>query len=53
VRGFWHPTIPEKEPGRKLPTAARAEWMAGKSQLDLSRLVFIDEAGAKTNMTRL
>ena len=27
--------------------------MAGQSQLDLSRLVFIDEAGAKTNMTRL
>jgi len=27
--------------------------MAGQSQLDLNRLVFIDEAGAKTNMTRL
>jgi transposase len=27
--------------------------MAGQSQLDLHRLVFIDEAGAKTNMTRL
>jgi len=27
--------------------------MAGQRQLDLNRLVFIDEAGAKTNMTRL
>lgn len=27
--------------------------MAGQSQLDLNRLVFIDESGAKTNMTRL
>ena len=27
--------------------------MAGQSQLDLNHLVFIDEAGAKTNMTRL
>jgi transposase len=27
--------------------------MAGQSQLDLNRLVFIDEAGAKPNMTRL
>jgi transposase len=32
---------------------ARAEWKAGQRQLDLDRLVFIDEAGAKTNMTRL
>lgn len=27
--------------------------MAGQSQIDLNRLVFIDESGAKTNMTRL
>ena len=27
--------------------------MAGQSRLELNRLVFIDEAGAKTNMTRL
>lgn len=32
---------------------ARAEWIAGQGALDVNRLVFIDEAGAKTNMTRL
>lgn len=32
---------------------ARAEWVAEQGQLDINRLVFIDEAGAKTNMTRL
>ena len=33
--------------------AARAEWKAEQGGLDVGRLVFIDEAGAKTNMTRL
>ena len=32
---------------------ARAEWIAMQGQLDITRLVFIDEAGAKTNMTWL
>ena len=32
---------------------ARDEWVAEQGQLDINRLVFIDEAGAKTNMTRL
>ena len=33
--------------------ARREEWKATQNDLDLSRLVFIDESGAKTNMTRL
>jgi len=32
---------------------ARAEWIAEQGRFDINRLVFIDEAGAKTNMTRL
>jgi transposase len=32
---------------------ARDEWIAEQSTFDINRLVFIDEAGAKTNMTRL
>lgn len=32
---------------------ARSDWIAGQASLDMGRLVFIDEAGAKTNMTRL
>ncbi len=32
---------------------ARQEWKDSQSKLELKRLVFIDEAGAKTNMTRL
>ena len=31
----------------------RQEWREGQKQLDARRLVFIDESGAKTNMTRL
>jgi len=31
----------------------REEWKATQNDLDLSRLVFLDESGAKTNMTRL
>ncbi len=33
--------------------ARREEWKATQNDLDLSRLVFLDESGAKTNMTRL
>jgi predicted mannosyl-3-phosphoglycerate phosphatase (HAD superfamily) len=44
-----HASEQEREDAAK----ARAEWMAGQSQLDLNRLVFLAEAGAKTNMTRL
>ncbi len=32
---------------------ARNDWADKQGQLDINRLVFIDEAGAKTNMTRL
>ena len=32
---------------------AREEWKATQNDIDLSRLVFLDESGAKTNMTRL
>ena len=32
--------------------AARAEWHAGQGELNPERLVFIDETGASTNMTR-
>lgn len=31
----------------------RSLWKAAQSSMDLQRLVFIDESGAKTNMTRL
>ena len=31
----------------------RAEWRAGQSAVDPARLIFIDESGATTNMTRL
>ena len=31
----------------------REQWKAAQNDLDLSRLVFLDESGAKTNMTRL
>jgi len=31
----------------------REQWQAGQATLDLSKLVFLDESGAKTNMTRL
>ena len=33
--------------------AARADWKATQAQLDPKRLVFIDETGTSTNMTRL
>ena len=33
--------------------AQRAAWRGRTSELDLHRLVFLDESGAKTNMTRL
>jgi transposase len=32
--------------------AARAQWHAGQTELNPERLVFIDETGASTNMTR-
>ena len=32
---------------------AREEWKATQNDLDMSRFVFLDESGAKTNMTRL
>jgi len=32
---------------------ARKEWVNQQSEMDASRLVFIDESAAKTNMTRL
>jgi len=32
---------------------AREEWIGSQALLDPARLVFIDESGAKTNMTRL
>ncbi len=31
----------------------RQTWCAGQNALDLERIVFVDESGAKTNMTRL
>lgn len=33
--------------------AARAEWTEEQPQLDVTKLVFLDETGLKTNMTRL
>ena len=33
--------------------AARKQWIASQGQWESGRLVFFDEAGAKTNMTRL
>ena len=46
-------TLHASEQGREDVKLARAEWIAMQGQLDIVRLVFIDEAGAKTNMTRL
>ena len=46
-------TLHASEQGREDVKLARAEWIAMQGQLDITRLVFIDEAGAKTNMTRL
>lgn len=41
------------EQGRADIRQRREEWVALQSALDISRLVFLDESGAKTNMTRL
>ena len=41
------------EQGRDDVAEARRQWQAGQGQLAASRLVFIDEPAAKTNMTRL
>jgi transposase len=41
-----------KEQQRPEVVAERHEWCHKTAEIDLSRLVFIDETGAKTNMTR-
>lgn len=46
-------TLHASEQEREDVVKARAEWVAAQDLLDPHRLVFIDEAGAKTNMIRL
>jgi transposase len=41
------------EQGRADVKQAREQWQRTQSSLDASKLVFLDESGAKTNMTRL
>ena len=41
------------EPDRPDVKQAREQWKAMQGDLDGSKLVFLDESGAKTNMTRL
>lgn len=46
-------TLHAAEQARADVAKARRQWQAGQGQLAASRLVFIDESAAKTNMTRL
>lgn len=46
-------TLRADEQGRKDIVEARARWRMVLAELDVNRLVFLDESGAKTNMTRL
>ncbi len=46
-------TLRAEEQDRDDVKRRRSEWLTEPPQLDPQRLVFIDESGAKTNMTRL
>ena len=46
-------TLKASEQDREDVKKAREEWKARQVNLDMQRLVFLDETGAKTNMTRL
>ncbi len=46
-------TLRASEQGRADVKQRREEWSAQQGALDFTRLVFLDESGAKTNMTRL
>ena len=46
-------TLQASEQGRADVKLRREEWSAQQGALDFTRLVFLDESGAKTNMTRL
>jgi transposase len=46
-------TLKASEQERPDINEKRERWMAMQRSLDLRRLVFVDESGAKTNMTRL
>ncbi|NQU43518.1 IS630 family transposase, partial [bacterium] len=46
-------TLQASEQERADVKQRRHTWTAGQEALDLQRLVFLDESGAKTNMTRL
>lgn len=46
-------TLKASEQDREDVKKAREEWKARQGSFDLQRLVFLDETGAKTNMTRL
>lgn len=50
---FQKKSLRASEQDRPDVKARREEWKAAQNKLDLSRLVFLDESGAKTNMTRL
>ena len=49
IKKTLHATEQKREDIKRL----REQWLAELPQLDPDRLVFIDESGAKTNMTRL
>jgi transposase len=46
-------TLSASEQNRPDVQRHRQQWLAEQERLDAARLVFIDESGAKTNMTRL
>ena len=46
-------TLRASEQDRADVAQRREEWSSQQEALDFSRLVFLDESGAKTNMTRL
>ena len=46
-------TLKAGEQDREDVKKAREEWKAKQGSMDTQRLVFLDETGAKTNMTRL
>ena len=46
-------TLSASEQSRPDVKKGRQEWLAEQPRLDAARLIFVDESGAKTNMTRL
>jgi transposase len=50
---FQKKTIRASEQDREDVKQAREKWIESQPSLDIEKLVFLDESGAKTNMTRL